>query len=296
MATLQPPQISLQPGSTNTAAVKQLQDWLVANGYMTQADVNTGYGTYGPRTTAAVLAVQQKLGVDNSTGPGYWGPRTLNAVTTAGTAVKSPTTTPTAPTPSVSPQKALISAIADVAQNAASVGKPPVSFADALSLAQKDPTIISKYADMAKLDAQAFTQQMEQLKTAYGTDAELKKMQFENERKALAEQQAAAGTAYSGFRGKAQADLAKTESGIITSTRSQLQNNLNQLTSQFEQKYGTGATPSAAITTVNPLGAGTTTVSGQQAGGITGTVAPAKTADINTSAYNSYQTAQFPAV
>ena len=39
---MQPPQISLQPGSTNTAAVKQLQDWLVANGYMTQAEVNTG--------------------------------------------------------------------------------------------------------------------------------------------------------------------------------------------------------------------------------------------------------------
>ncbi len=75
-----PPQISLQPGSTNTAAVKQLQDWLVANGYMTQAQVATGYGTYGPQTTRAVQAAQQKLGVDNSSGPGYWGPKTIAAV------------------------------------------------------------------------------------------------------------------------------------------------------------------------------------------------------------------------
>lgn len=74
------PTTPLQPGSTNTAAVKQLQNWLVANGYMTQAQVNTGYGTYGPQTTQAVIKAQQSLGVDNSSGPGYWGPKTIAAV------------------------------------------------------------------------------------------------------------------------------------------------------------------------------------------------------------------------
>ncbi len=77
---MNPPQINLQPGSTNAVAVRQLQDWLVANGFMTQAQVNTGYGTYGPQTTQAVKMAQQKLGVDNSSGPGYWGPRTIAAV------------------------------------------------------------------------------------------------------------------------------------------------------------------------------------------------------------------------
>lgn len=76
----QPPSVSLQPGATGDA-VKQLQDYLVSQGMMTQADVNTGYGTYGPKTTAAVKALQEKLGVDNSTGVGYWGPKTLQAVT-----------------------------------------------------------------------------------------------------------------------------------------------------------------------------------------------------------------------
>ncbi len=77
---MNPPQINLQPGSTNTAAVKQLQDWLVENGFMTRTQVNTGYGIYGPQTTQAVKTAQQNLGVDNSTGPGYWGPKTIAAV------------------------------------------------------------------------------------------------------------------------------------------------------------------------------------------------------------------------
>lgn len=74
------PTTVLQPGSTDTNAVKALQDYLVKTGYMTQAQVNTGYGIYGPQTTAAVQALQQKLGVDNSTGPGYFGPRTIAAL------------------------------------------------------------------------------------------------------------------------------------------------------------------------------------------------------------------------
>src|SRR3990167_5409083 len=73
------PTTSLQPGATGSS-VKQLQDYLVSQGYMTQAEVNTGYGTYGPKTTAAVKRLQEARGVDNSTGPGYWGPRTISAL------------------------------------------------------------------------------------------------------------------------------------------------------------------------------------------------------------------------
>lgn len=64
--------------------MEQLQDWLVANGYMTQTQVNTGYGTYGPQTTAAVKSLQQKLGVNNSSGPGDYGPLTIAAVQKSG--------------------------------------------------------------------------------------------------------------------------------------------------------------------------------------------------------------------
>lgn len=308
-----PPQVALQPGSNNTTAVKQLQDWLVANGYMTQADVNTGYGVYGPRTTAAVLKVQQKLGIDNSTGPGYWGTRTLTAVNGVDTASKTNTSVPNVTQTEsqatiVSPQKALLTAVADVAQNAAAVGKPPVSFADALDLAAKDPNIIAKYADMAKLDKNAFLQQIQTAQTQYGVQADEQKMQFENDRKTLAENMAASGKAYSGFRGKAQENLAKTEAGIITSSRSQQKQALDQLTSAFESKYGTGLTPTASITLTDPLksdisisglykpDSGTDTLTGVKVGDITGTVEPAKKADILQSATNSYNTALFPQV
>ena len=73
------PTIDLQPGSMNTAAVKQLQDYLVSQGYMTAAQEATGPGTYGPQTTAAVKAWQQAKGVNNSSGPGYWGPLSIAA-------------------------------------------------------------------------------------------------------------------------------------------------------------------------------------------------------------------------
>jgi len=69
------PTVSLQPGARGTE-VKKLQDYLVSRGYMTQAQVDTGPGIYGPRTKAAVAALQSDLGVDTAGYPGYWGPRT----------------------------------------------------------------------------------------------------------------------------------------------------------------------------------------------------------------------------
>ena len=38
----------------DTQSVKKIQDTLVQLGYMTQAEVDTGYGIYGPKTTAAM--------------------------------------------------------------------------------------------------------------------------------------------------------------------------------------------------------------------------------------------------
>lgn len=73
------PTSALQPGM-NGDEVKKLQNYLVSKGLMTQDQVNTGYGTYGPQTTAAVAALQKQLGVDNSSGPGYFGPKTLGAL------------------------------------------------------------------------------------------------------------------------------------------------------------------------------------------------------------------------
>lgn len=100
------PTVSLAPGSTDTAAVKQLQDYLVSKGLMTESQKNTGYGVYGQKTTAAVLALQKQLGIDYSTGPGFYGPKTIDAVqkgTEGATATTNPsgvTTNPDPTTPS----------------------------------------------------------------------------------------------------------------------------------------------------------------------------------------------------
>ncbi len=111
-----PPTVNLQPGMSGTA-VKQLQDYLVSKGYMTQAQVNTGYGIYGPQTTAAVKALQAKLGVDNSSGPGYWGPKTMAAAQTGGGNANSATTT----TP-VDPQAQKEASVKTLIEQAAKLG------------------------------------------------------------------------------------------------------------------------------------------------------------------------------
>lgn len=79
------PSTVLQPGNRGDA-VKQLQDYLVAKGLMTEAQKMTGYGVYGTQTQAAVAALQKQLGVDNSSGVGYFGPKTIAAVQKAGSA------------------------------------------------------------------------------------------------------------------------------------------------------------------------------------------------------------------
>lgn len=81
---LTPPSVVLQPGSADAANVGKLQDYLVSLGLMNPQDLlNGGRGIYGPKTTAAVAALQSALGVDNSTGVGYFGPKTISALASA---------------------------------------------------------------------------------------------------------------------------------------------------------------------------------------------------------------------
>lgn len=70
------PTINLQPGQRGPE-VEQLQNFLMTQGFLTQEEINTGPGIYGPRTTRAVQSWQEANGVDNTSGPGYWGPRSI---------------------------------------------------------------------------------------------------------------------------------------------------------------------------------------------------------------------------
>lgn len=75
-------------GSTSTSgatSVSAIQQFLVQQGFMTQAQVNTGPGIYGPQTTAAVAAFQKAAGVDTSGGGvGTFGPKTQAAAAALG--------------------------------------------------------------------------------------------------------------------------------------------------------------------------------------------------------------------
>ena len=199
---------------------------------------------------------------------------------------------PNAPT-KLNAQQALLYTVADVNTNAVTSGKPPISFSEALKLAQNDPTITAKYADEAGLDKQAFEQNLTKLQSDLSVTSEKQQMQFEADKKALAENYAASGAAYSGFRGKAQENLSKSQSGIITSTRSATQKALQDATSSFESKYGTSATKPASVNYINPLTGQTESMTAPTLGGITGSINPAKEQDINQKAlYNLQTTAQ----
>jgi GH24 family phage-related lysozyme (muramidase)/peptidoglycan hydrolase-like protein with peptidoglycan-binding domain len=67
---------SLKQGATGSG-VKTLQDALVKTGFMTRADVNTGYGTFGAKTEAALKSFQASVGLEQT---GAVGPKTKHAI------------------------------------------------------------------------------------------------------------------------------------------------------------------------------------------------------------------------
>ncbi len=69
------PEGDLEKGAKG-AAVKQLQTALVKTGHLSQADMNTGPGIFGPKTEAALKKFQAANGVPNT---GYYGPLTRAA-------------------------------------------------------------------------------------------------------------------------------------------------------------------------------------------------------------------------
>jgi predicted chitinase/LysM repeat protein len=89
------PQNDLQRGMQGEE-VRQLQSALVDLGYMTQAQMDTGPGIFGPQTEASLKRFQSDHGVPNT---GYYGPLTREALTrraggTSGTTGPGPVTGP----------------------------------------------------------------------------------------------------------------------------------------------------------------------------------------------------------
>jgi GH24 family phage-related lysozyme (muramidase)/peptidoglycan hydrolase-like protein with peptidoglycan-binding domain len=67
---------SIKQGATGSG-VKTLQDDLVKLGFMSRSEVNTGYGTFGPKTEAALKSFQVSVGLEQT---GAVGPKTKHAL------------------------------------------------------------------------------------------------------------------------------------------------------------------------------------------------------------------------
>ena len=70
------PTTNLQPGQRGPE-VEKLQQFLLSQRLLTQEQIDTGPGIYGPQTTNAVKRWQEINGVDNTSGPGFWGPQSI---------------------------------------------------------------------------------------------------------------------------------------------------------------------------------------------------------------------------
>lgn len=93
-STVSAPPPGLRKGAEGPQ-VKQLQDALVKIGYMTRAQVNTGYGTFGPKTEDAVKKFQADKKLPTT---GYYGEMTHAALKKAlAGAVEGPKPTPPKP-------------------------------------------------------------------------------------------------------------------------------------------------------------------------------------------------------
>ncbi|MDY7231355.1 glucosaminidase domain-containing protein [Hyalangium rubrum] len=80
--------------------VEQLQNALVKSGHLTQADMSTGPGIFGPKTEAALKKFQADNGVDAI---GIYGPKTRAAFEKLGAKIGGGSSTPTNPTGPTTP-------------------------------------------------------------------------------------------------------------------------------------------------------------------------------------------------
>jgi peptidoglycan hydrolase-like protein with peptidoglycan-binding domain len=262
------PTTNLQPGQSGPE-VKKLQDFLVSQGYMTQEQVNTGYGTYGPQTTNAVKAWQQANGVDNTTGPGYWGPRSIAAASK----------TTSSPAPAGAPTKATVTQ-ADIdklnAEIAAEAKNNPITSAlMAKGNTAEDLLYATSTGDLSKLtdftgqpfslkdqqDAMAQAEKdleayykAEEAKDVADTEAALdeKKRLFQEslvtagesfgkEKSALDQTAANQGVLFSGSRAQREQDLKTKYEREEASKRAGLASDIGNTAREFQYKYGNDA-------------------------------------------------------
>lgn len=155
-------------------------------------------------------------------------------------------------------QLAAFSAIADsfkqqYAQGVVNADIQAKDLQDAINSVLNDVEFQAKYGDQLKLATANFQNNLQDFQFQTGQLATRQAQQFTDQQKALAEEKAAMGQAYSGFRQQAKQRLASDQTGIIESTRQQIKNNLTNLGQSWEGMFGSAQAQTPSVDYVNPL-------------------------------------------
>lgn len=273
---------NLSPGSTG-ADVTTLQKWLVANGYLTQAQMDTGPGTYGPQTTAAVAAWQKANNIDTQGNPGYFGPISRSFLTTSsgtspaggtGTSSAGGSGTGDSSTGNSNLDSILDSLKALLAQNAAVI-PPGLQITPALTqqfLSWAHQVVDPQTQQLIQSEIKNINASSQNLATQYGNNVAQTEQQFGTDLASEQNQAGASGTAFSGMRNL-------TENNMAASTN----RTLSSLASDAGFNIGQGLRTSAAnVGAANAGGINTPTLntgSVSQFGGSRGTTGAGSTLD-----------------
>src|SRR3990167_244324 len=143
---------------------------------------------------------------------------------------------------------------------------------DAINSIANDVEFKAKYGDNLALSTANFQNTLQDLQFQTGQLQTQQQQQFGDQQKALAEQKAAMGQSYSGFREQAKERLASDQSGIIESTRQQLKNKITGLGQDWESQFGSSAALTTSVDYKNPLTGQVDTTAYKPLGNIFGTI------------------------
>lgn len=157
--------------------------------------------------------------------------------------------------------------------------------------AQNDPNINDFYKEQLRVGSDQFVKAVASLGGDYQAAKAENERQIPVQNKALAETEAVAGRAYSGFREQAQQKLKADQMSVIESSRRDLAKQLESAGSSFEQVYGTTNLPSTSIDTGVPGFSQPANTSYTPIGAVAGSQEQAKQADIATLTQSKEQAA-----
>ena len=258
------PTQNLQPGQRGPE-VEQLQQFLLSQRLLTQEQIATGPGIYGPQTTAAVRQWQENNGVDNTSGPGFWGPQSIGVASGNITGPENASGDPDQPYSDQEYEVAMMdnSRVKDFLNNGNTLEdlEYAVETGDFGGMIDKFGMPFSEEAQQAALaeateDTRLFYE-AQQSKATADTESYMAKQksdyqdylmnsgqQFESD-KAQSDQQAAnQGVLFSGGRVQKERNLERAYNQDQASKQAYASNNIGNAARDFQYKYGNEATNS----------------------------------------------------